>query len=379
MKNKAFSGASLYAFAVLLPLSSCNADYDFEKLDTGMNVLQSIDIPVSMKDSVSVSEYFDLQLGNVSVDLEDIVLNIPSGITEQQYLDSVWTVNSQNVIHLDRSGEQFPECISELKTIVCDTAVYRISFKIDDTGILKGLYLKEGFSITFPDWITLKGCLEPAAEMTQDGHGIVFINAIPLWAGNQYDLDVLIDRMDFPEGAVKNGGLHVEGQLNLNGEVLVGKSQIAFPTQQASTARIKISGALSQYVLKNAEMKLKTGVIASSSFSEKIFASWTDCSFSDVSIACSVDNSTSLSFRLSAKLFPEGFETPEDIVLQSKSSADAEVKAVRADRLPFSRVDSVRFNLSVENRSENYVVINKSDAVYLGIKYVHSDNGLVLN
>lgn len=370
---------------ILLSMMSCHKEYDMKKMDKQASIGSNLDIPLVMTDSVCMKDYVKVDLGKISFDADDINFTVPavpnpSSLPYEQIEEDASSINEMKLIRHFGEPDNFPKWIKELKSICCvaDSTIYDVSFKLSGNQLANTVYFKQGMTIKYPDWVHISKCSHPDFKIESSGHIIVLQNSIAVSSDEAFAVKVHIDSFNLPDGSITQDGLEVAGILDVEGKILIKKTDIN-PTQTETNVKIAVNGTLSDFKIDNATLRLHPEKFNPNpiTFSGLSLADM-DYSMMDATVHGTVYNPLELSFNISTSIEPEGFQKPADIVAAKKASSDVSVTLKRENGETFNKVDKVSFTMSIVDYHDELITLRPENNVYFTVKYLHTDNGVIM-
>lgn len=334
-----------------LVLVSCiNNDYDLNKeLDTTVKILEDVTIPIGDLEKFSIEDILktsdtnsgietDPTTGNLSFSFksdeptettfsvpafeipfktggtfgEDYAITIETG--EFAGLDG--TLINQQLHFLDHSVERpigvdanytLPKEILDIKYVELDML---LDYKLQVTdGVV---HLADGFTIDFPDWMTIAKADNSNAYVLENQGGnknvIRFLSDVRIDSTHPYILDLQLSKVDFPEGCISNGKIYLDEDDIAN--KIIAEGDIYLNTQDFPTIPAKMSVSMhiefahmdvkSAYVSVDASMDVETQEMPSIQYPDFFSQEGTVIDLYDAFLNFDVTNTLPLSLALNA-------------------------------------------------------------------------------
>ena len=334
-----------------LVLVSCiNNDYDLNKeLDTTVKILEDVTIPIGDLEKFSIEDILktsdtnsgietDPTTGNLSFSFksdeptettfsvpafeipfktggtfgEDYAITIETG--ELAGLDG--TLINQQLHFLDHSVERpigvdasytLPKEILDIKYVELDML---LDYKLQVTdGVV---HLADGFTIDFPDWMTIAKANNSNAYVLENQGGnknvIRFLSDVRIDSTHPYILDLQLSKVDFPEGCISNGKIYLDEDDIAN--KIIAEGDIYLNTQDYPTIPAKMSVSMhiefahmdvkSAYVSVDASMDVETQEMPSIQYPDFFSQEGTVIDLYDAFLNFDVTNTLPLSLALNA-------------------------------------------------------------------------------
>ena len=334
-----------------LVLVSCiNNDYDLNKeLDTTVKILEDVTIPIGDLEKFSIEDILktsdtnsgietDPTTGNLSFSFksdeptettfsvpafeipfktggtfgEDYAITIETG--EFAGLDG--TLINQQLHFLDHSVERpigvdanytLPKEILDIKYVELDML---LDYKLQVTdGVV---HLADGFTIDFPDWMTIAKADNPNAYVLENQgvnkNVIRFLSDVRIDSTHPYILDLQLSKVDFPEGCISNGKIYLDEDDIAN--KIIAEGDIYLNTQDFPTIPAKMSVSMhiefahmdvkSAYVSVDASMDVETQEMPSIQYPDFFSQEGTVIDLYDAFLNFDVTNTLPLSLALNA-------------------------------------------------------------------------------
>ena len=334
-----------------LVLVSCiNNDYDLNKeLDTTVKILEDVTIPIGDLEKFSIEDILktsdtnsgietDPTTGNLSFSFksdeptettfsvpafeipfktggtfgEDYAITIETG--EFAGLDG--TLINQQLHFLDHSVERpigvdanytLPKEILDIKYVELDML---LDYKLQVTdGVV---HLADGFTIDFPDWMTIAKADNSNAYVLENQGGnknvIRFLSDVRIDSTHPYILDLQLSKVDFPEGCISNGKIYLDENDIAN--KIIAEGDIYLNTQDFPTIPAKMSVSMhiefahmdvkSAYVSVDASMDVETQEMPSIQYPDFFSQEGTVIDLYDAFLNFDVTNTLPLSLALNA-------------------------------------------------------------------------------
>lgn len=274
----------------LLFVASCvNGEYDLNReIDTEINVLPGLTVPVGSVSKVAVSDLFGLSDdittdtdGNLKLQItgeetftigSGELLSFESYIPEDQMFEPVVMNFPLSLVNLPGGAFQgMSFSYSELTGSPLSTStsmnfeadlpeeivdVRSVSFFEDVSLNLESdarVWLKSGFRITFPEYVVIQNYLEYPEYQVEDKHTIVLLQDVP----SPSELNFYFNRIYVPEGAFADGKLRLNLEVGFEGDMYVNADDLA-----GLTGDIEVTAAMKGFVCRPATAELKVNYVA---------------------------------------------------------------------------------------------------------------------
>lgn len=298
MKNQfvKFFGCMCFIMAGLIFFSSCvNEDYDLSKeIDMEMTILKNMAVPVGDIQKIELSKVLSLDEENsmISTDADgDYLISFEGDpFSASVEVPSISLVGSDGqiesepvVIHFPLSGfSGLAGNLGNHKLVYSDLAGSAISTEMDieidseipseiidiksvnlhsllkmrfSTNVGK-IYVPAGFTLEFPEELHLIKSSDTESYSIENGNKVVISKDIAAHsdAGVPFELNITIDKIDIPAGAVRDGRLVMDEHVKVAGDLYVMTSDFSSVPEEL---KIDMSAVITGLVVESAVVKIK--------------------------------------------------------------------------------------------------------------------------
>ena len=283
--------ALIFSAVFLISFTSCekfkeyiNEDYDLTKdIDLTVNLLQGLEAPIGNVSMVSITDLLDMDMADTDLIMADDNgdLSIQYGDTDHFEIDEIdfgsWSRQTFEPVRIgfplskfNLSGFQLPGTIlsySELtgSLLMASTSTHfetEIPEEIIDVEYVDfnwdvalnfaatpgNAYLKSGMRIQFPEYVSIQNYYQHTEFIVENDNTIVFVQDVKTPA----ELTFILNRVYLPEGALNDGRIAMDLDLELEGDVYVNTAELTDLSED-----IEIVVSTNEFIFKPSSASIK--------------------------------------------------------------------------------------------------------------------------
>lgn len=281
--------------AGLIFFSSCvNEDYDLSKeIDMEMTILKDLAVPVGDIQKIELSKVLSLDEENsmistdadgdylisfegdpfsASVEVPSISLVGPDGQIESEpvvihfplsgFSGLAGNLGNHKLVYSDLAGsaistEMDIEIDSEIPSEIIDIKSVNLHslLKMRFSTNVGKIYVPAGFTLEFPEELHLIKSSDTESYSIENGNKVVINKDIAAHsdAGVPFELNITLDKIDFPAGAVRDGRLVLDEHVKVAGDLYVMTSDFSSVPEEL---KIDMSAVITGLVVESAVVKI---------------------------------------------------------------------------------------------------------------------------
>lgn len=411
-------------------VSCVNEEYDLNKeIDTEMNILKDISLPVGDVDKIYLSEILTLDeseetvisvdeasgdyvfsfIGeDVEADIDIPTLSIGSGggihtepievnFNTGAFAGLSASVLTQDIVYSEITGglldsymdididSELPSEIIDVRSVALDASI-DLCFSVN-TG---AVHLKDGFKIVFPDFLHVTS-VSSAGISVMNGHEVIVENEIAASAQSPLSIGLTLDKINVPAAAISDGHLILKDNIEVTGDFYLSPEDFSTIPEKVV---IDIKAEVKNVDVVSAEVKLALEKeVEGTTFSiadMPDFLSGNDVCLDiyNPTLKVSIENSTPLSFNIMADIIaskgnetetaalgtdPEiviPAESSETYVISRKESESSDIVIPELGDIISMMPETISFdNIMISSSASDYISVKSNDTYSAVVSY----------
>ena len=373
----------LSTFAILVAAStifvSCDKDYDFNNLDTQVQIGKNLYMPIpAMTASFKLSDVAKFEIGMQQVTAKALSFNLPA--LTKAYITAMpdeltFPVSSNNTMTVKQ--EDFPSFVSSIDEVT-GTYSYTVDFNfssVSGNSAASKIYLMAGFTVSYPSWIHVVSCSDPSFTIDSKGTVITLSKDLAITRGTPFSLTVSCDKIIVPSDQMQvatPGTFKLTGSLNFSGSLAIKKTDVT-QTSAATTPTVSMDGNLNNFSMQSVTAVLDASAFDYSFTSDALLDDMEGIGIKKVQLSSKVSNTTALGFSINASFVDDSSIkiSPFDIAAGAKD-VDTDI-TISSDK-SFEKLGKMKMNFKLKE-NKNKITINMSDEVSLKIISLYLEDG----
>ena len=398
----------MFSMMGMLAMSACvNEEYDFSKeIDTEMTILKNVSMPLGSVEKITISKLLTLEdnqsvirtddQGNfifsfsgsdISAELEVPSFSLASGrgVQTEPLIVHFNTGSAagknpalvkEDILYSSLSGgiletsmpitveTDLPSQIADLKSIGLNSTCY-ITFTVNGGS----LSLKNGFIIEFPSVLNLNaGAYADSRFELIDNHKLRAKQDVKISPASPLKFALVLDEVTVPAGALANGKLKINDDLNVTGDLFIRPSDYTVIPDKISlqiNADIADLDVLSAEVKLAVDQKIKGDLLEITKLPDFLSGGDICLDIYNPALNFNVVNSTPFSFGVHAAVKAENGDRTVNVIVGDNPKID--IPAGSASKYIISRREKI------ESGATNIVVPEIGDLISLMPKTISLD------